>query len=165
MKITKMLVYAGALSLPIGIAIATNPPDVREGLWSIHAQTLNNPGNKKSEGTYTLCRNHAYDRYAMSLAKNMEGCTVDSESFEGSKYSTEMHCTVGATVIDTKGTTTFSGDTSTHSETHATYTPAMAGISEMTLIQDQKYMGSCPAGAQPGDRTNADGTVMHLWKH
>jgi hypothetical protein len=72
---------------------------------------------------------------------------------------------VGATVIETKGTATFSGDTSTHSESHATYTPAMAGISEMTMIQDQKYVGSCPAGAQPGDRINADGTVIHLGKH
>jgi hypothetical protein len=32
MKMTKMLVYAGALLFPIGIAIATNPPDVKEEL-------------------------------------------------------------------------------------------------------------------------------------
>ena len=94
----------------------------------------------------------------------MKGCTVSSENIEGNKYSMEMHCTVGATVINSKGATTFDGDTSSHSETHATYAPAMAGISEMTMIQDQKYMGSCPAGVQPGDRTNADGTVIHLGK-
>jgi hypothetical protein len=27
---------------------------------------------------------------------------------------------------------------------------------------DQKYIGSCPAGAQPGDLTTADGKVVHL---
>ena len=69
------------------------------------------------------------------------------------------------TVVESKGTTTFQGDTATHSETHATYTPPMGGISGMTMIMDQKYVGSCPAGLQPGDRTNADGSVIHLWKH
>jgi hypothetical protein len=165
MKMTKMLVHAGVLLLPIGMAIAANIPELKEGLWSIHTQTISNPGNQKSEGTYTLCRDHAFDQAAQALAKNIKGCTMGSESFDGSKYSTEMKCTVGTTVIDTKGTATFSGDTSTHSESRATYTPAMAGISDMTMIQDQKYVGSCPAGAQPGDRINADGTIIHLGKH
>jgi Protein of unknown function (DUF3617) len=164
MKMTKMVVYISALLLPVGIAIATNHPDLKEGLWSVHTQSINNPGNKKSEASYTLCRNHSYDQGTEARLKNMKGCTVSSESIEGNKYSMEMHCTVGATVIDSKGATTFDGDTSSHSETHATYTPTMAGISEMTMIQDQKYMGSCPAGVQPGDRTNADGTVIHLGK-
>jgi hypothetical protein len=164
MKMSKMVVYAGALLLPVGIAIATNHPDLKEGLWSIHTQTIDNPGNKKSDGSFTLCRSHSSDQAAEAHAKSIKGCTASSESFEGNKYSIEMHCTVGATVIDSKGTTTFGGDTSTHSENHATYTPAMAGISETTMIQDQKYLGSCPAGVQPGDRTNADGTVIHLGK-
>jgi hypothetical protein len=29
---------------------------------------------------------------------------------------------------------------------------------------DQKYVGSSPAGVQPGDRVNSDGTVIHLGK-
>jgi Protein of unknown function (DUF3617) len=165
MKVTKMLGYATALVLPMGIAIAANPPDLKEGLWSIRTQSTDNPGNVKSDHTSTICRNHAYDQHANSLAKTVKGCTVGRESFEGNKYSLEMHCTVGATVIDSKGTTTFDGDTSTHSETHATYAPAMAGIAETTMIQDQKYVGSCPAGAQAGDMTSENGRVNHLWKH
>jgi len=27
------------------------------------------------------------------------------------------------------------------------------------MIMDQKYVGSCPAGTQPGDLTNADGRL------
>jgi hypothetical protein len=27
----------------------------------------------------------------------------------------------------------------------------------------QKYVGSCPAAAQPGDLTTANGKVVHLW--
>jgi len=161
----RMLVYVGAaLLLPIGVAIAVNLPEQKEGLWSIQRQTIDNPGNKKSESTSKICRNHAYDQHANSLAKNVKGCTTVSESFEGGKYSIEMHCVVAGTVIESKGTTTFQGDTSTHSESHATYTPAMAGVSETTTIMDQKYVGSCPAGTQPGDMMSADGRVTHLWK-
>ena len=164
MKLPKMLAYAGLLLLPIAIAIAANHPELKEGLWSVHSQTTDNPGNKKSEGSYTICRSHAFDQSVEALVKNMKGCTMN-ESFQGNKYSVEMHCTVGTTVIDSKGTTTFDGDTSTHSESHATYTPALAGMTDITMIEDQKYTGSCPAGIQPGDRTNADGTVIHLGKH
>ena len=164
MKITKVLVYAAALLLPIGIVIAANAPDVKEGLWTIHTQTTDNPGNVKSDHRSTICRNHAYDQHVISVSKEVKGCAVRSEGFEGNKYSIEMHCTVGTTVIDSKGTTTFDGDTSTHTESHATYTPAFYGKSETTTIQDQKYVGSCPAGSQPGDMTSENGQVIHLWK-
>jgi hypothetical protein len=165
MKLTNLLVYAALLSLPIGIAIATDVPDVKEGFWSIHTLTTNNPGNVKSETTTKICRNHAYDAYTKGLAKDIKGCTVNNESYAGNKYSMQMHCTVAATVIDSKGTVTFNGDTSTHSETQATYSPAVGGVSQTTTIQDQKYIGSCPTGTAPGDLILEDGNVNHLWKH
>jgi hypothetical protein len=161
----KILVFAAAaLLLPIGIANAADLPEQKEGLWSNHRQTTDNPGNQKSEQTTTVCRNRAYDQYVLSLMKGMKGCTTVSESFQGGKYSVEMHCVIGSTVVDSKGTTTFQGDTAVHGESHATYTPAMGGISETTSITDSKYVGSCPAGAQPGDITYPDGRVTH-WKH
>jgi hypothetical protein len=84
---------------------------------------------------------------------------------QAGKYLSETHCVVGNTVIDSKGTTTFQGDTAFHSESRATYTPPVGGISEMTMIMDQTYVGSCPAGVLPGDRTDANGRVTHLGKH
>jgi hypothetical protein len=148
----------------LSIAYTANVPDVKEGLWSVHTTTINNPGNQRSEGTYTLCRNHAFDEAVLARAKNMKNCTIVHENMRGSEYSTQTHCVIGSTVIETKGTVTFQADTAFHSESHGTYTPAMGGISDMTIIMDQKYIGSCPAGQQPGDQTNADGTVMHLGK-
>jgi len=161
----KMLIFAAAaLLLPIGMATAADPPELKEGLWSNHMQTTDNPGNKTSEQTSTVCRSHAYDQYVQSLMKGMKGCTKINESFQGGKYSLEMHCVIGNTVVDSKGTTTFQGDTAARAESHATYTPAMGGVSETTTIMDSKYVGSCPAGAQPGDITYPDGRVTH-WKH
>jgi hypothetical protein len=161
----KILIYAAAILLPIGMALAANPPDVKEGLWSIHTQTTNIPGNVKSDSTSTICRNHAYDQYTNGLAKNVKGCTMSNENYEGNKYTMDMRCTIGATTIESKGTVTYSGDTSTHSESQATYTPAMAGMTSTTTIQDQKYIGACPAGMQPGDMMLPNGTINHLWKH
>jgi hypothetical protein len=96
--------------------------------------------------------------------KGLKGCTTVSESFQDHKYTSEIHCTAGKTAIESKGTTTFQGDTALHSETHATYTPALGGVSETTIVRDEKYVGSCPVGTAPGDRTNPDGTVISLGK-
>ena len=161
----RKLILAAAMLLPIWIVMAVDVPDVKEGLWSIKRHTIDNPGNKTSDSSSTLCRNHAYDQHVIAESKKVKGCTTLSESFQGNKYSLEMSCVAAGTTILSKGVTTFDGDTAAHSESHASYTPAMAGISETTMIIDQKYLGACPAGIQPGDMTTADGKVLHLWKH
>jgi hypothetical protein len=143
---------------------ADNAPPLKEGLWSIHMHTVDNPGNKASDNTYSLCRNHAYDDHARALAKEVKGCNTVSEASQGSKYITEVRCTVGTTAIATKGIVTFDGDTAAHSESRATYTPAMYGKTETTMVMDQKYTGACPAGAQPGDRIMEDGKIVHRGK-
>jgi hypothetical protein len=163
MKKNKVLLSAAA-ALWLPVAYAADPPELKEGLWSIHTQETDNPGNKKTESTRTICRDHAYDKSVQALAKTaVKDCKV-SESVQGSKTSSEAHCVVAGTVIDTKGTGAYVGDTSTHSETHTIYSPALYGMAESTTIMDQKWVGSCPAGVQPGDMTNADGTVIHLGK-
>ena len=155
----RTILAIAALLLPL--AFAADAPEIKEGLWSIHTQTIDNPGNKKSEGTTTLCRDHAYDKSVEAKAAAVKGCTKVSESIVPGKRSVEMRCVIGGTTIDTKSVLTFNRDTAAHAENHSTYSPAMGGISENTLIIDQTYKGSCPAGMQPGDRTNANGQVTH----
>ena len=86
-----------------------------------------------------------------------------SESNTGGTITTENECTVGNSVLKTKSIATLSGDTA-HSETHTTYTPAMYGTSEGTMVMDQKYLGACPAGVEPGDRIGANGQIQHASK-
>ena len=162
MKNLLLAVSIAALALPA--ARAADQPEVKEGLWSIHMQSTDNPGGKKTEGTYSLCRDHAYDLAVRTRAKSIKGCTIASEGFQGGKYTMAMHCTIGGSVGESKSTTTFQGDTGFRSESHATYNPPLYGVSESTIIMDQKYIGSCPAGTKPGDRINADGSVVHLGK-
>lgn len=99
------------------------------------------------------------------LAAKVPGCTKVSENYNGRTLTTEMRCVVGGSVIDGKGTSVFQGDTAVHSETHSTYTAAMYGVSETTMIMDQKYVGSCPAGSQPEDMRGEDGKLFNTWKH
>jgi hypothetical protein len=161
---TRLVAVIAALLLVIGIASAVDKPEMKEGLWSMHKQIIDNPGNKKTESDSTICRNHAYDKHVESQAMP-KGCATVNESFQSGKYVFETHCTIAGTTIDSKGTTTFKGDTAAHSESLATYTPAMQGVSETTMIMDSKFEGACPAGVQPGDMTDSKGNVVHLWQH
>jgi hypothetical protein len=162
----KMLFCVGtAVLLSFASAHAADRPDVKEGLWSSQTQTIDNPGNKRGGGLMTICRSHAYDEYVKGLAAKLPGCDKPNENVSGHTITTTLRCTVSNTVIDTKETATFQGDTAVHSETHATYTPPLYGVSESTMIMDQKYLGNCPEGMQPGDMKSADGKIVNSWKH
>ena len=144
---------------------AVDGPPLKEGYWSIHTVTIDQPGNKKSEGTRSICRNHAYDAHTRALGNEAKAkCKVNQETLVNGKLTTDMECTVAGSVLHSKGTATMASDSS-HSETVTTYTPAMYGQTESTMIMDQKYVGACPAGIQPGDSVSQDGRVTHLWKH
>jgi hypothetical protein len=149
---TRQICVAVALLLPVSIVAAAEPPPLREGLWEVRTQTIADPGNMKDEGTYQLCRDHASDKAAYALARNTKGFTVSFQSEGSGKYSMASRGTVGGTVIATKGTAVYQGDTSVHSESHTTYSPALDGRTDETTIQDQKYVDPCPDGMKPGDR-------------
>ena len=156
---------AATLLLAGAVADAADPPQMKEGLWSIRSQSTTNPGNKASDHTATICRSHAFDQKVRQAQKSMPGCKTVSETLQGNEYSVRTQCMVRGTEIDSLSTMTFTADSSAHSENHATYKPALDGVTEMTLTQDQKYIGACPAGAQPGDITRPDGTVIHGATH
>ncbi len=69
-----------AATLLLTIASAADPPPLQEGLWEIRGQSIDNPGGKKSEFTYRLCRNHAYDKAMDAMVKNVKECTPAFDS-------------------------------------------------------------------------------------
>jgi hypothetical protein len=160
----RLLMCAIAVVCLVGFAAAIDLPAAKEGLWSMRMQTTDNPGNVKSDFTQKICRNHAYDQAAQAKAKNMPGCKVLNENLSGHTYTIEIDCKIAGSVIHSKGVTTFTGDSAFRSETHATYAPALNGVSDTTMIIDQKYLGSCPSGTEPGDIIRADGTIIHTGK-
>lgn len=156
----KPLVLLIPVLLLIGTAFALDAPPMKEGLWKLH-QSTNIPGMPSMEMNYSVCRDHAYDARVKQMAKSQPGCTMSADSVSGSQRSFTSSCKVGATTIVSKGVMTWSGENHVHSETHATYAPAFSGMTQETMIQDQTYVGACPAGMSPGDRMGADGQIMH----
>jgi len=151
--INRRIFAAAALLLPIVVAGAVDFPERKEGLWERHNQTIANPGNKKTELTSKICRDRAYDKSVTVTKPRGKDCTSNLESLGGGRYASQSRCTIGGTVIETKQTFTYQGNTSFHSETHMTYTPAFSGRTDQTIILDEKYVGSCPVGMNPGDES------------
>lgn len=153
------------IALLVSFALpAADAPAIKEGLWSIHTVSIDNPGNKRTEGTRSLCRNHAYDARIreQAEAKEKQICKPVARTSSNNGFTEESECNVQGSVATSKVVTTFTGDTSIHSETHVTYKPALYGTAEMTMVMDQKYAGACPAGMEPGDFMSADGKVTHV---
>jgi hypothetical protein len=92
--------------------------------------------------------------------KNAKECSTSFDDLGSGKFAAASSCTLGGRVIVSKGTYTYDSATLTHAESHATYTPAFNGKTEETLLQEQRYLGDCPAGVNPGDRIMSDGTVQ-----
>jgi hypothetical protein len=160
----KKPILATTFLLLFGVAHAVdfpNMPPLKEGLWKIR-MIDNTPGQKSTDNTYTLCRNHAYDEKGRQLAqKFLTACSTTSDVKSGNSRTVVISCKIGGSTVVTRSTLTGLSDTHFHTESSATYTPPLYGQSQSSMIQEQTYLGACPANMQPGDRQLADGTIEH----
>ena len=157
----KQLLSAWLGLLLLSVARAADPPPLKEGLWEITGQSIVNPGSKRTEFTYRLCRNHAYDSAMDALARNAQGCTTSFDDLGDGRFASSSSCNIDGTLIVSKGTYTYESMTSTRSESFATYSPAYKGRTDERVIQDQHYVGACPAGMKPGDRITGGAVVRY----
>jgi hypothetical protein len=156
------VVLVGAILL--SVAHAADPPPLQEGLWEVRGRSVENPGAKVTNFSYRLCRNHAFDTAMDAQVRNARECSTSFDELGGGRFAAASSCNLGGRVIVSKGTYTYDSATLTHAESHATYTPAFNGKTEETLLQEQRFLGECPAGINPGDRIMSDGTVQRYGK-
>ncbi|HTW38410.1 MAG TPA: DUF3617 family protein [Steroidobacteraceae bacterium] len=142
-------------------ALAADPPQLKEGLWSIHSRDLEMPGNRQTEFTSTLCRSHASDRETREKSQSMKECTTVKETLRANELRSESRCRIQGSIVESRSRTLFLGN-ATHTEVHVTYTPALNGVTHSMMVEDQKYLGACPAGAESGDLMLPNGSVQHL---
>lgn len=159
--LSTLALVGAAATLDAGRAQGAEPPPLKAGLWSIHSREIDAPSNKRIEFTSTLCRSEASDQRARESANQRKECTTVSDSLRANEYTIESRCKIKGSIVESKSTTLFH-DSSTHTEEHVTYAPALNGITASTLVQDQKYLGKCPAGSEPGDLMLPNGAVQHL---
>ena len=154
-----------ALLVFAGFSFAADEPPMKEGLWSVHTETTSQPGDKKVVGNRSLCRSHAYDDDVRARAKALAAnCKTIVDKYEGGKYESETECVMAGTTAHGKTTVTRTGEDAARTETQTTYSPALGGMTATIIVMDQKYVGACPAGVDPGDSIAADGTVMKARK-
>jgi hypothetical protein len=158
--------WAAALALPVSLAHvslahAGGPPQLKEGLWQIHGESITQPGEKKTDITYKLCRDHAYDKAANAILMNVKGCTTVIKDQGDGKFASASNCNINGTTIISNGVSVFKDKTFMHSETQAKFVPAFEGKTEETMTQDQQYIGSCPPGVKVGDTISAAGFIQH----
>jgi hypothetical protein len=151
-----MILTAVGLPLPV----SAGPPKLKEGLWEIRGQSVESPGDKHADYTYKLCRDHGFDKATNAALKDVKGCSTVVKDQGGGSVASSSTCAVNGITIVSTGLTLYKSDSVTHSETHATYTPAFNGKTEETMTQDQQYVGKCPAGMKPGDRIAPDGILI-----
>jgi len=152
-----LMVFASVLLLRL--AQAAEPPPLQEGLWEVRGRSSESPSGKTTEFSYRLCRNHAFDSAIDAQVKNAKECTTSFDYLGAGTFASASSCAIASRIIVSKGTYTYESTTSTRSESHATYTPAFDGKTEERLVQEQRYVGNCPAGMNPGDRIMSDGTL------
>jgi hypothetical protein len=160
----KILLAAAALLIPFGTISADDSPPVRDGLWSIKTQLMEHPSEKRNETSMSYCRNRAQNDHARTATKQGTNCKTISDNTSGATRITETECTASDAVIRTRLTLTVISDSATHTETVVTFDPPSAGRTGSTMITDQKYLGPCPSGVEPGDLLDGGGKVIHHGK-
>jgi hypothetical protein len=152
MNPSKALLPMSFALILLSVARAADPPPLKEGLWEISGQSILNPGSKRTDFKYQLCRSHAYDSAMDALVKNAKGCTTSFDDLGGGRFASSSSCSVDGTMIVSKGTYTYESMISTRSESYATYSPPYKGRTDEHVLQEQHYLGGCPAGMKAGDR-------------
>jgi hypothetical protein len=147
----KLAFLVTVLSLWIGISEADgiNPPPTKEGLWETHS-TQTQQGKTVSDRSVKMCQSKELTKSMQSngeeLRKKNE-CTSRVTQPSTNTYVEESRCAKGPNAGSvTKVVYTYQGDTASHTEMHMN-----ADKSEIVMIMDAKYLGSCPAGMKPGD--------------
>ena len=111
---------AAALLVFLKTGYAADDPPMKEGLWKTHMVSTDQPDGKKTESGSSLCRNHEYDAHVHEKSKStLAECKVKANSWTGNVKTVDTECTVGGTVVRTKGTITINAENSVHSETQA----------------------------------------------
>lgn len=139
-----------ALGLSLG-ASAADLPKLRAGLWEL--TTTSSRGQDPAPLPMKSCVDDATQQEMMNFGQGVQRqmCTRNDIRNEGGKIVAESECKLGTTRMSSRSVTTFSGNSSYHTEVRVAYDPPLAGQKEATLTMDGRHLGACPADMKPGD--------------
>lgn len=158
---TRFTLLAAATVFATGVA-AQDMPKMKAGLWETSTATASQHDAKSRSRTTTMCVNEAVQKEMMTFSQRMGAkCSKNITRRDGNKFIGEAECQFGTSVMKSQTIATFSSDTSYRVESHSTFTPPIANMSESKATQEAKYIGPCPAGMKPGDM-NMGGRIINI---
>lgn len=140
-----LLVVASSLA-----GAQTDLPKRKAGQWEMKMEMSNVPGRVI---TTEQCIDDKTDAELQKRALEMKGqnSCQNSSRKTASGYEFDSSCKMGETTITSHAV--MSGDFSSayQIKTHATYTPALMGMTQSDMTINVRYEGACSAGMNPGD--------------
>lgn len=151
-----------AAVLGASVTAAQDLPRLKPGLWESTTTSSGPKGAPPQVTKSSICMNDAVQKDVMAFSQNMgASCKKNTLRRDGNRVLGEAECSMANITVKSQSVTTFSGDTSYRTENRATFTPAMAGMSESSTVQESKFAGPCPANMKPGDM-NMGGRMMNI---
>lgn len=150
-----------ALAALFTAACSATPPKLQQGLWEFRGSVSENQGTKHTDFFFKLCRDHKYDAAQAAEIENRNGCITTVAKTAALQFTSSSKCRILGTTIASQGVTTYSKGNRVHSQTQATYSPALNGKIDESIVQDQYFLGACPASMRVGDLIGADGLIRH----
>jgi hypothetical protein len=129
---------------------ASDFPARRAGLWDV---TVTMESMKLPARTNTMCIDAATDARLMNLgmASRDAKCTQMTVSGIGSTRVVDSVCHMNGGTQKNHIVMTFSGNGAYHMDMRSHFAPPIEGHGDSHIVQDAKWVGSCPAGMKPGD--------------
>ena len=79
-------------------------------------------------------------------------CSKKEMRSEGNKSGGATECKIGEPVVEPASVAAFTGDTSYHTDSGATYNQPFMGKSAATTISESKRAGPCPPDMKPANQ-------------
>ncbi len=134
----------------------------KPGLWQLTQSIAGHPGMVTK-----MCVDASMGGNMASLGMNASlhnvDCSQKSVSQTATGVDVAMTCTTSGRTLDSHVHVERVGDSEFHQTMDATFTPAVAGHSQISSTTDGKWLGACPADMKPGDVVTATGVKVNMY--
>jgi hypothetical protein len=155
------LMTAAALATIFSMAAqADDYPPRKPGLWEI---TAHNPA-PVPDVTMRLCIDPVTDQMFHKFSGDVRAkhCQKNDMKVTGPTVTADSICKLGGTTVTTNSVMTYTGDGAYHVDIKTHFDPPKLGQSDVTVTQDAKWTGDCPADMKPGDLDMGHGIKFNI---
>jgi hypothetical protein len=150
---------AALVSVFATAAAADDFPPRKPGLWevSVHNPSIPNVAMK-------MCIDAATDQLFHKFSGDVRArhCAKNTIKVTGNIVTADSDCTLSGTKVTSSAVTTFTGDAAYHVDIKTHFDPPKFGHSDVTITQDAKWVGDCPADMKPGDFVMGHGIKINI---